>query len=115
MPHLIIEYSANACAVDQLRKVVQAAHEVMVQSGLFSLADIKTRAYRAEHFMLGGNGEQGSFMHATVALLEGRSVAQRQALSEAVRDALQRHVTVDQLSVEVREMAKDTYRKFVHA
>jgi 5-carboxymethyl-2-hydroxymuconate isomerase len=85
----------------------------MMASGLFAVpADIKTRAYPTQDFLVGG--EQAALAHVTISLLEGRTIAQKQALTDLVRDALQQLLpTVEQLSVDIRDMTKDTYRKAV--
>jgi len=115
MPHVIIEYSANACPPALGAEMTRIAHNVMMQSGLFSAADIKSRSYAASDFLVGEKGREGSFVHVTVYLLEGRSLLQKQHLSEALRDAMQAYVkNIDQLSIDIRELAKDTYRKNVH-
>lgn len=114
MPHLIIEYSNNISSKDTFQEITQAAHEAMIQSGLFSPADIKTRSYMAEDFLVGEKGRQGSFVHARIYLLEGRTTREKQNLSEQLRDTLRLHLkNVDQLSVDIRELKKDTYRKSV--
>lgn len=113
MPHVIIEYSANVCPRTEFVEITQIAHKIMIQSGLFAAADIKTRSYVTKDFLVGEKGNQGSFVHVTVYLLEGRTTMQKQNLSEALRDALQLALkNVDQLSIDIREMAKDTYRKY---
>lgn len=115
MPHAVIEFSANLAEVMQATKATAAVHQAMIASGLFAVpADIKTRAYAAQDFLVGELGQQGSFVHVTISLLEGRTIAQKQALTDLVRDALQQLLpTVEQLSVDIRDMTKDTYRKAV--
>lgn len=114
MPHLIIEYSANAYSATQGKEITKLAHDIMSASGLFSVADIKTRSYRTEDFLVGEMGREGSFVHVTVYLLEGRTDAQKQCLTEALCKGLQQHLSkVDQLSVDIRDMVRDTYRKHV--
>lgn len=114
MPHVIIEYSANVRHMAEFAEITQIAHKIMIQSGLFSAADIKTRSYVTENFLVGEKGNEGSFVHVTVYLLEGRTTLQKQNLSEALRDAVQLPLkNVDQLSIDIRELAKDTYRKYV--
>jgi len=116
MPHAVIEFSANLTEVVQATKATAAVHQAMIASGLFAVpADIKTRAYAAQDFLVGELGQQqGSFVHVTISLLEGRTIAQKQALTDLVRNALQQLLpTVEQLSVDIRDMTKDTYRKAV--
>lgn len=114
MPHLIIEYSANVRPAAEFAEITQIAHNIMIQSGLFSVPDIKTRSYVVDDYLIGEKGSQGSFVHVTVYLLEGRTTLQKQSLSEALRDALKVPLkNVDQLSIDIQEMTKDTYRKYV--
>jgi len=116
MPHVIIEYSANICAVDQFSAITKAAHNVMIRSSLFATSDIKTRSYVAEDFLVGEKGKEGSFIHVIIYLLEGRSMLQKQALSESMRDTIKEQVKdIDQLSVDIRELTKETYRKHVNS
>lgn len=116
MPHLIIEYAHTIATPDRIAQANKAAHDAMIQSGLFTPADIKTRAYIAGHVLVGEQGGQASFVHATVRLLEGRSTQQKQTLSEALREVLKQHMPdADQLSVDIQDMVKDTYRKHVRA
>ena len=114
MPHAIIEYSQNLHADIAAREITRVVHGVMGDSGLFHLADIKTRAYAAADFQVGEMGTDGSFVHITVALLEGRTVAQKQALSIALRDALAAAMdSVGQISIDIRDMMRETYNKHV--
>jgi 5-carboxymethyl-2-hydroxymuconate isomerase len=114
MPHVIIEYSENVPALANPAELTQIAHSTMMESGLFNAADVKSRATAAEHYLVGEKGTDGSFVHVTVYLLEGRNLLQKQRLSEALRDALQLPLQkVSQLSVDIRELQKDVYRKYV--
>ena len=93
-------------------KIVPALHNVMIESGLFNTNDIKSRAYPAHHFAVGEKGTSGSFAHAWIYLLEGRTLEQKIALTKAIKNALKTHLTqIDQLSVDIRDMARDTYQK----
>ncbi len=112
MPHVVIEYSDNISSAMQTEDICQVAHNTMIQSGLFLTGDIKTRAYSAQDFLVGEKGKDGSFVHITVYIMEGRSILQKQILSEALCNAVHgRLQTVDQVSVDVRELVKDIYRK----
>lgn len=114
MPHLIIEYSSNVRELAEPAEILRLGHNIMTESGLFSVPDIKSRAYEAADFLVGEKGAQGTFVHVRVYLLEGRSTEQKQTLSEALRDALKLPLEqIDQLSIDIRDMTKDTYRKYV--
>jgi 5-carboxymethyl-2-hydroxymuconate isomerase len=114
MPHLIIEYSGNVRSMASPAELTRIGHKTMIDSGLFSIPDIKSRAYEAADYLVGEKGSGGSFVHVRVYLLEGRSTQQKQNLSEALRTALKVPLEkIDQLSIDIRELAKETYRKYV--
>lgn len=108
MPHIVIEYSADAGLAGM--DLVQAAHKAAIGSGLFSAGDVKTRAYGADDYLVGEEGRK--FIHARVYLLEGRTMEQKQQLSVTLMQALKPCVKRGQhLSVDIRELVRDTYRK----
>lgn len=112
MPHVIIEYSQNIHDAVQAAKISVLAHEMLVQSQLFSIADIKTRSYVAQDYLVADKGLAGSFLHVSVYILEGRPVEKKQALSEALRDMLVSTLPqVDQVSVDIRDLERAIYRK----
>ena len=112
MPHAIIEYSANVLAYVKPADITRTVHQMMTQSGLFNAGDIKSRCYVVEDYLVGEKGEDGSFVHVQVSLLEGRTSEQKQALSGAIFEALKTLLAqVDQISVDIRDMVRDTYRK----
>lgn len=84
----------------------------MLECGLFTPADIKTRSYEAEDFCVGAKGRDGSFIHVSVWLLEGRTNEQKGALTGAIKANLCGVLkNVDQVSVDIQDMVRDTYRK----
>ena len=50
MPHAILEYSQNVIDVVDHHELFRRLHEIMISAGPFSLDDIKSRIYRADHF-----------------------------------------------------------------
>jgi len=114
MPHATIEYSANLSGHTHCATLVPTVHERMIASGLFNAADVKTRAYATQDFHVGEKGAAGSFIHVRIELMEGRTPQQRQALTTSIRDAVQALIPqADQLSVDIRDMGRETYRKAV--
>ena len=53
MPHCIIEYTPNLSM--DTAELLQTAHQVMMDSGLFGVADIKTRAFVVNDYVLGAS------------------------------------------------------------
>ncbi len=113
MPHAIIEHSSNLHAGEGASSLCEVVHQTMIASGLFNANDVKTRIQSASDFRVGVKGAFGNFVHVSVYLLEGRTQEQKQALTHAIFDALstQYHQPIEQLSVDIRDMMRDTYRK----
>ena len=117
MPHLTLEYSNNLANFAPARALA-ALNSAMFDSGLFSEPDIKSRALALEHFRVGVRSLPRAFAHVRIALLAGRSEAERKELAEAVLAALR--ATVDastgaeiQLSVETVDLDRGSYAKAV--
>lgn len=112
MPHAVIEYSANLDAFVTSRQAVLAAHNVMLDSGLFSPEAVKTRAHNVNQFLVGDDNADASFIHVWIALMEGRPVEKKQALTQAMFSALRALVPeATSVSVDIRDMDSKTYRK----
>lgn len=112
MPHLVIEYAEKLEDHISIPALVSAAQQAMDQTGLFAPHTIKTRAHAYRHFIAGEKG--GSFIHAEVRLLHGRSEQEREALSSAVFNGLCQFADgVPAVTVEVREMDPGCYSKRV--
>ena len=109
MPHCIVEHSPNLDANILLDAVCQGA----VDSALFEITDIKTRASAFEHFQT--NATQNEFVHVVVKILSGRSLDQQAQLSQSVLSRLKAlNLVATSLTVEVVEMQRDTYAKFTN-
>jgi 5-carboxymethyl-2-hydroxymuconate isomerase len=112
MPHAVIEYSENVAGEIISGDILHLVHGIMTKCGLFSPDSIKTRVYEAKNFMVGSKDSNGSFVHVSIAILPGRTSEQKQALSTSVIDALRKPLqNIDQVTVEIRELDKETYRK----
>jgi 5-carboxymethyl-2-hydroxymuconate isomerase len=112
MPHCLIEYTSSIQL--NANELVMVVHQVMLESGLFKAADIKTRAHAVEHFSMGGlENNQGSFVHVQVYLLTGRSDVQKSTLTQALGECIRtRCVDAQSVSVDIRDIISETYYKF---
>ncbi len=112
MPHLIVEYSGTIANHVKKANLLAHAHGAMLASGVFNAADVKSRAYVADDFLVGNDGTAKSFVHARVYLLEGRTPEQKAAVVDGIFAVLREHAAyASQLSVDIRDMGRDTYRK----
>ncbi|AZZ97014.1 5-carboxymethyl-2-hydroxymuconate isomerase [Pseudoalteromonas sp. R3] len=109
MPHLIIEHSANLDI--PATQLVEAVHRGAEATRLFDPASIKTRAIAYSDYQLGG--ERQGFIHVQAHIISGRTLAQKQLLSDALLSAL-RSLTQDpqiNLSVHPYDLNPEIYRK----
>jgi 5-carboxymethyl-2-hydroxymuconate isomerase len=112
MPHLVIEYSENMSGEFISSGVLESLHETMISCGLFSPDAIKTRAYSAADFMVGTKGKNGKFVHVSVSILSGRTAEQRLTLNQSLVDIMRNKlIGINSITVEIREMDKETYQK----
>ena len=93
MAHFILEYSANLdsekLALDTLlERLVQSA----VDTGLFPLAGIRSRAHRCEHFRVADGSPDYAFVHLHVKLGTGRTDTEKETAAKAFFDTLSNHL-----------------------
>ena len=117
MPHAVIERSGNLIHqfIEHDIDLVDWVHGTLMETGLFELDAIKTREIVSDNWMVGEKGQDGTFVHLCVSIKTGRTLEQRQTLSDTLIAALGealKTIEVDQITVEIREMDTETYRKF---
>ena len=115
MPHLTLEYTENLGAFDA-EAILLALNESLAASGHFTEVDIKSRCVRRDAFRVGTSNEPRAFVHATLAILSGRTLDTRRALSERVLSVLKAHYGAPsrvhlQLSAQVVEIERESYAK----
>jgi 5-carboxymethyl-2-hydroxymuconate isomerase len=112
MPHAVIECSENLLDALWRQEVCKKSYDVLLQSGLFKAPDIKTRLHPTAHSYVGEKGAEGSFVHAMIYLLEGRTAGARKELAAALHAALVQAVPeADSVSVDIAETKKEFYQK----
>ena len=109
MPHIVVEHSADLSERIDIPQILIELHEALAAQGI-DKARIKTRAVPLAHTVVGVEGEEGCMLHVTLLLLEGRSVDLRKQLGGALHEiALAAAPENCAVTLEVREMVKDTY------
>jgi len=116
MPHLHLETTAdlpeNGAIPDMLEALV---------AKLSTFETIGSQSIKAYHSLRPnwamGEGAAPGFAHLTVALLSGRPVDLRKKIADGMFDEMRSHFATSlehnevQLTLEVREMEAETYRK----
>lgn len=112
MPHCIVEYSQKLESFMSPQELVNAANRGAVESGLFEVINIKSRAIGYQHYLVGG--EVCDFIHVTVKILPGRTDLQKTHLSSLVLESIQSlAIPKVTITVEVSDLHGESYAKLV--
>lgn len=111
MPHIVIEYATDGHGGRfDATALMHALHDAAAATGVMQAADIKVRAVAVADYLVAG--VRDGFCHVTVSMLEGRTPAQKEALSVALRAAMVALLPeTKSLSVDIRDMDAVAYKK----
>lgn len=73
MPHLSLEYSPGLEERADMPALCRSLHGAMVETGIFPLAGIRIRAYRADHCIVADGLKENDFLAMTLSVGAGRS------------------------------------------
>ncbi len=116
MPHIHLQTSANVLENDQILATLESLVERLAGYDTIDSASIKAYHTLREAWRMGAGAAAG-FIHCEVAVLTGRSVALREIISQGIADTLYGAFAgsiesgLAKITVEVREMDRDTYIK----
>ena len=119
MPHLVLEHSDNLVEPLDHGALFAALHAELEGFGLFRPEDIKSRAVAHARYRVGQGDPGDVFVHVTLSIMAGRPVEVRKALGAAILGVVQRGLGRTwterrcDVTVEVREMDRETYAKGV--
>ena len=118
MPQLTLEYTRNIDDSElKVGEILGELHQTLADKGGIDLGAFKSRARRLDTFRIGDGDGQRAFVHLEVGLFSGRSLELRQALGDHCLDVLKRHFAPAllehkmQITVEMREIDREAYRK----
>jgi 5-carboxymethyl-2-hydroxymuconate isomerase len=89
VPHLTIEYSPGLEARADIPALCRTAYTAMVAAGVFPLAGIRVRAYRADHCVVADGLPENDFAALTLAVGAGRSTEALRQAGAAIFAAVQ--------------------------
>jgi 5-carboxymethyl-2-hydroxymuconate isomerase len=108
MPHILVEYSSNLEDKVSVRRLVDDLHKTMVDSGLFELSAIRTRALPRGVYRIADGKPENVFLHIITRIRSGRSVEDRKTLGNALLNAAKAALGADSrpiaLGVEIHEI-----------
>jgi 5-carboxymethyl-2-hydroxymuconate isomerase len=113
MAHLIVEMSDTVAGSTDSDELCEALHRGMVETGIFPLAGIRVRAYRADACAIADEHPSNGFVALTLIVGHGRTKADLAVAGEIVFTAAKQHLhdwLSEQffgLSLEIREIDPD--------
>jgi 5-carboxymethyl-2-hydroxymuconate isomerase len=120
MPHVVLEHSPNIVETPDFKQLFRRIHTELSNAQLgFAIADFKGRVLPCSDCVVGDGSRELPFVHAELRILSGRSAEAQNKAGEIVMTLLREtfantlHEKSGILSVEVREMNRDTYGKVV--
>ncbi|CAM2955421.1 5-carboxymethyl-2-hydroxymuconate isomerase [Vibrio mytili] len=115
MPNLVLEYSNSVDERVNVQGLLEDLHRAAIESGLFEVSSVKSRALRCHHWLVGDEGDSVDFIHINFDLLAGRTTEQKRELSRSLISVLQQQAShVRSLTVNVRDMDVDCFQKMVN-
>ncbi|MCL2734309.1 MAG: 5-carboxymethyl-2-hydroxymuconate Delta-isomerase [Actinomycetia bacterium] len=116
MPHISVEYSANAAGSFDPASLAKDLHEAVVSLAGGRAGGCKTRFVRHDEVYIADGSPDHAMIHAEIALLSGRPAETKRALSEAALELLRRHTAPMsqfevQFSVDIRDLDRDAYTR----
>lgn len=117
MPHLVLEHSTNIVESPDFENLFSRMHWILTETGAFKLSDIKSRVIPCATYYVADGNVNNSFVHLRLEILEGRSHDVKKQAGERLLALLKETFaqSVKQkncaLSVEIRDMIRDSYFK----
>ena len=89
MPHIIIEHSANIEPDVSPQRLVDALHRAALETGVFPIGGLRTRAVRREVYRVADGNPSHGFIAVVARIGAGRSTRTRQDVAQALMTALE--------------------------
>ena len=87
MAHIVIEYSAGLRDRLALPAFLSAIHQAALQTGVFPIGGLRTRAYEARDYVIADGHPDNDFVHLSLKVGHGRDVETRKRACEAIFEA----------------------------
>lgn len=84
MPHIVVEYSAGLQERLNLDDFVAALHGAALQTGIFPVGGLRTRAYQPGHFLIADGHPDNAFVHISLKVGHGRDLETRRRACEMI-------------------------------
>lgn len=115
MPNLVMEYSLPVENSIDVRQLLKTLHQVALNSGLFDLDSVKSRAVCYQNWLIGKDDTSVDFIHINFDLLSGRTQEQKISLSHQLMQTLKESAgDVHSLTINIRDMDRECFQKVLN-
>ncbi|WP_111859670.1 5-carboxymethyl-2-hydroxymuconate Delta-isomerase [Acinetobacter sp. CFCC 10889] len=117
MPQMVVEYSDNITELNHQDLMLNLNHALFDTGLIDHPFNIKTRIRANQDFLIGFGDNQQAYIHVRLGIMTGRTLEQRQLISEQLLTCLKNFDKYQasgleiQLCVEIAEMPKEVYGK----
>ena len=117
MPHCIIEHSDNIIDTVAWDSIFKNLHKILVDTGEFIEADIKSRVIKHNNFYIGDGNPNQAFVTLNIQLLDGRSDQFKKDLAQTTLNFLCKYFTKTlnklktSISVQISNIHRNSYSK----
>lgn len=118
MPHLVLEYTANAPPSGELQELFARLHRILAEVGDIKIGNCKSRARPCETYYLADGKPEGAFVHLDVRILSGRTPELKREIGERLVEEVRQAFAASpdnknlQVTVEIREIVRAHYFKY---
>ena len=93
MPHLIVEYSANAEEVVDFSEFCEVLRLAAIETGVFAIKGVRVRAIRCDHFAVADGSSENCFIDISIRLRGGRPLQTKRKAVEHLFEACRSHLS----------------------
>jgi len=87
LAHVFIEYSQNLQQRLDVQRFVAAIHQAALQTGIFPIGGMRTRAYPTHAYCIADGHPDYAFVHLSIRVGHGRDLATRRKACEQIFEA----------------------------
>ncbi len=92
MAHIVIEYSAGLRYRLDVSEFLAQIHRAALDTGVFPVGGIRTRAYEAENYLIADGHPDNAFVHLNLKVGHGRDLDTRRRACQAIFEVACRHL-----------------------
>ena len=117
MPHCILEYSDNISEKPHIKELLTEINDFLANTGLFNKADIKSRAFCHDTYIVGDGEKDRAFASLNIHILSGRENEAKSRISNGALKILEKslHLSITEkncsITVQITDLHRESYAR----